>query len=264
MVVVAGQTHSLTGANGVVKNETGPCEILPKKSLTIGLDRPRASEFHFGKRASYGVYPSPDPSESRDWRGVCKNVLQNLEAEGLRAQNLENMRVTALFVEAGCAASASTMICFLDSWVRVGCHSGLWKEMRRRHLRNWRRQPKRTQFVTPSCFPGTSVPGYHIPPFRGWGLVCSVAQLQHRVGSSLKDPALSARSGQALSQRTRTRTGHPEPARTTSSLDASKSRPLLPSFAIAAASATLLSAQEESKNAIAQIFAFNFCSACVS
>src|SRR5271167_3798949 len=34
--------------------------------------------------------PLPLPSESRDWRGVCKRCLQNLEPQGVRGQNLEN------------------------------------------------------------------------------------------------------------------------------------------------------------------------------
>ena len=43
-----------------------------------------------------GYPPPPTPSESRDWRGVCKNRLQNLEPQGFRGQNLENKGVRAL------------------------------------------------------------------------------------------------------------------------------------------------------------------------
>jgi len=118
---MAGQTDSLTGGNRGVKNRPLSCALLLQKYLTIGPDWPRASEFHFGKRSGYGVYP-PHPSESRDWRGVCKNGLQNLEPQGFRGQDLENKRATALFAVAAATATVSTMICFLNSRVKVGCH----------------------------------------------------------------------------------------------------------------------------------------------
>ena len=57
------------------------------------------------------------------WRGVCKNGLQNLEPQGFRGQNPDNKGVAVLFEVAACTASALTMICFLDSGVKVRCHT---------------------------------------------------------------------------------------------------------------------------------------------
>ena len=76
-----------------------------------------------------GVPPPPSPSESLDWRGVCKNGLQNLERLRVRGQNLYNKGVAASFAEALSTASALTMICCLNFEVKVGCHkSGMWKK----------------------------------------------------------------------------------------------------------------------------------------
>jgi hypothetical protein len=38
--------------------------------------------------------PLLPPSECRDWRGVCKNGLQNLESQGVRSQNLGIIHLT--------------------------------------------------------------------------------------------------------------------------------------------------------------------------
>jgi len=38
--------------------------------------------------------PSPYTLKSRDWRGVYKKCLQNLEPQGVRGQNLENTAVS--------------------------------------------------------------------------------------------------------------------------------------------------------------------------
>ena len=78
-----------------------------------------------------GYPPPPPPSESRDWRGVCKNGLQNLEPQGFRGQNLENKGVRALLAISACTASALTMICSLNFRVKVRCHIGLWKTKER-------------------------------------------------------------------------------------------------------------------------------------
>jgi len=29
------------------------------------------------------------------------------------------------------------------------------------------------------CLPGTAVPGFHIPPLRGWSLICPTVRVQH-------------------------------------------------------------------------------------
>src|SRR6266567_1982962 len=89
-----------------------------------------ARKVGFGKnRCEKGYPPSPAPSECLDWRGVCKNGLQNLERLRVRGQNLYNKGVVASFAEALSTASALTMICCLNFEVKVGCHkSGLWKK----------------------------------------------------------------------------------------------------------------------------------------
>ena len=69
-----------------------------------------------------GVPPSPLPSKSLDWRGVCKNALQNLEPLGIRGQNIDNKELTGVFASAACTAHALTMICFLLVEGKVGCH----------------------------------------------------------------------------------------------------------------------------------------------
>jgi hypothetical protein len=73
-----------------------------------------------------GSPPHP-PSKRRDWRGVCKNGLQNLERLGVRSQNLENKGVKALFTGFAYTASALAMICCLDFRVKGGCHITLRK-----------------------------------------------------------------------------------------------------------------------------------------
>jgi hypothetical protein len=65
---------------------------------------------------------NPHLSESRDWREVCKNGLQNLEPQGFRGQNLENKRVGAFFLAVTGTASALTKICSLGFAVKVECH----------------------------------------------------------------------------------------------------------------------------------------------
>jgi hypothetical protein len=74
-----------------------------------------------------GIPPPPHPSESRDWRGVCKNGLQNLEPLGVRGQNLENTGVRWWFAISVCSASGLAIFCSLNFEVKVGCHIGLWK-----------------------------------------------------------------------------------------------------------------------------------------
>jgi hypothetical protein len=68
--------------------------------------------------------PLPHPSERLDWRGVCKNALQNLEPQGFRGQNLDNKGLRARFAALAQTASALTMICSLNLEVKVRCHRG--------------------------------------------------------------------------------------------------------------------------------------------
>ena len=72
-------------------------------------------------------YPTPpQPSESLDWRGFCKNGPQNLEGKELRGQNLENKGLTSFFEIGVCAASALTMFYFPGCGLqdcKVRCHT---------------------------------------------------------------------------------------------------------------------------------------------
>jgi hypothetical protein len=70
------------------------------------------------------VPPSPHPSEWLDWRGICKNGLQNLERLGVRGQNLHNKELAAFFGAPSRTVIGLTMICFLNFSVKVRCHNG--------------------------------------------------------------------------------------------------------------------------------------------
>jgi hypothetical protein len=72
-------------------------------------------------------YPSPLATESLDWRGFCKNALQNLEPQELRGQDLDNEGVTIRLAFLVSTASALTMICRLNFEVKVGRHKQLRK-----------------------------------------------------------------------------------------------------------------------------------------
>jgi hypothetical protein len=61
--------------------------------------------------------------KSLDWGGVCKNGLQNLEPQGVRGQDIDNTRLTAVFAIAARTASALVMIYFFAVGGKVGCHS---------------------------------------------------------------------------------------------------------------------------------------------
>src|SRR5580698_3052094 len=74
-----------------------------------------------------GVPPSPPPLEGLDWRGFCKNALQNLERQRFTGQNPDNKGVSDSSAVSGCAASALIIICRLKTWVKVEDHKGLWK-----------------------------------------------------------------------------------------------------------------------------------------
>jgi hypothetical protein len=90
-----------------------------------------SKQVRFGKSSCTAGYPPPPPpSESLDWRGFCKNALQNLERLGVRGQNLENKELAAFFAGTACTASALTMICSLSLRVKVRCHRGwVWKNL---------------------------------------------------------------------------------------------------------------------------------------
>ena len=50
-----------------------------------------------GKTGFSQVPPPLRPSESRDWRGICKDAWQNLEPQGVRGQNLDKTGLAPLF-----------------------------------------------------------------------------------------------------------------------------------------------------------------------
>lgn len=58
--------------------------------------------------------PPPLPtSEWLDWRGVCKNGLQNLEPQGVTGQNLDSKEVAPFFYRRSLTCSALTIMSFL-------------------------------------------------------------------------------------------------------------------------------------------------------
>jgi hypothetical protein len=61
----------------------------------------------------WGYPPLPRPSERLDWRGFCKNGLQNLEPQEFMGQNLDNKRLVAFFVVAAPSATALIIFCSL-------------------------------------------------------------------------------------------------------------------------------------------------------
>ena len=67
---------------------------------------------------SVGTLPCTRPPEDLDWRGFCKNTLQNLKRLGVRGQNLENKELAAYVAVAGSTAFALTMICLLNLRVK--------------------------------------------------------------------------------------------------------------------------------------------------
>ena len=79
-----------------------------------------------GSPSLEGIPPSPTPLKSRDWRGVCKNGLQNLERLGVRGQNLDFNELADVLASGSPIAFALTMICFLRFQRKGRCHSRLW------------------------------------------------------------------------------------------------------------------------------------------
>ena len=85
---------------------------------------PRFKAGPFRENWAWGWYPpSPLPLERLDWRGVCKNGLQNLEPQGVAGQNLDNKELASFLGGLACTAIALTMICFLPVEVKVGRHT---------------------------------------------------------------------------------------------------------------------------------------------
>ncbi len=91
----------------------GQCGNLTKNSLLTSLGRRVSMCFISGKYGLAGYTPYPTPLKSLDWRGVCKNGLQNLEPQGFRGQNLDNKGLAVFLAVAVCTASALTIFCFL-------------------------------------------------------------------------------------------------------------------------------------------------------
>jgi hypothetical protein len=83
----------------------------------------RSSAFHFGKVCGKQVYPPPPhTSESLDWRGFCKNALQNLEPQRFRDRNLDCKSLSGIPVAVLSAACALEMIYFFSGARKVRCH----------------------------------------------------------------------------------------------------------------------------------------------
>ena len=71
-----------------------------------------------------GYPPPPDPLKTLDWRGLCKNGLQNLEGVVVRGQNLDLKGLTDYFNHGVHTAFALAMICSFRLRGKVGCHNG--------------------------------------------------------------------------------------------------------------------------------------------
>jgi hypothetical protein len=108
---------------------TKPEKEIPARST----DEPPFRRASSGKIDGFKGNPLPNPSERRDRRGVCKNGLQNLEAQGFRGQNLDNTGVSIFPANSVCTASALAMICSLNFRVKVTYHIGLWRNEIKSH-----------------------------------------------------------------------------------------------------------------------------------
>jgi hypothetical protein len=100
------------------------CGNLPKEFLKKRLNAPFQQVLFWEKRGWEGYPLPPPPSESRDWRGVYKDGLQNLEPLEVRGQNLDNKELTSFFATAAYTAHALLMICFLFVERKGRCHKG--------------------------------------------------------------------------------------------------------------------------------------------
>jgi len=85
----------------------------------------------------WGTPLPPPPSESLDWRGVCKNGLQNIEPLRVRGQNLDFKDLASFFYKRLITAFASIMICFLKFWRKGRCHIGLWISLSLHQIPQW-------------------------------------------------------------------------------------------------------------------------------
>jgi len=80
-----------------------------------------------GEGLLFAVPPPPSLHAWRDWRGVCKNGLQNLERQGFRGQNLDYKRLNPFALIESYTAYALAMICFSFCEGKVRCHIELRK-----------------------------------------------------------------------------------------------------------------------------------------
>ena len=103
------------------------CGNLPRINLISRADSIFSACADLGKHGDLAVPPPPTPSKSLEWRGFCKNGLQNLERVRVRGQNLESKKVTSPYE--GCAHTpfAVAMICLSRFRVKVRCHNELRK-----------------------------------------------------------------------------------------------------------------------------------------
>jgi len=101
-------------------------EIGAKNSWVGGSGSQLFGGFILGNQSGPGIPPPPCPLKCRDWRGVCKNALQNLEPLGVRGQNLENKGVGGVLTHGARTAFALASFCFFNFGRKVRCHMGLW------------------------------------------------------------------------------------------------------------------------------------------
>ena len=84
------------------------------------------ASFILGNTCLRGIPPSPTPLKSLDWRGVCKNGLQNIERLGVRGQNLDFKELAGFSASSSRTAFALAIIRFLNFRRKGRCHIGLW------------------------------------------------------------------------------------------------------------------------------------------
>jgi len=167
-----------------------------------------------------GYTPSPPtPLKAATGAGFCKNALQNLEPQEFELKILRTRELQLFWWRLGVPPPPATMICFLDSW-DTGWMSHLAVE---REAKETFAKLVPSAKADPACYtlmlPGTSVPGFHILPLRGWGLVVAshIFSIEW-VAASKTRPCRQAQS--RFCRKERDKDGQPEPARTASFLDA--------------------------------------------
>ena len=87
------------------------CGNQARKIVKWGFARAFFQLVHFGKTHIPRGTPLPHPSESLDWRGFRRVVLQNLERLGVKGQNIDFEGLEGSLATSICAAFALAIIC---------------------------------------------------------------------------------------------------------------------------------------------------------